>query len=303
MIEIFHATDFKLPLPPHHRFPMEKYEVLRHLVAQYVGENMIHQAPRINDNMLFHAHDQNYVQGICDGTLSSQALRRIGFPWSPAMIERSRRSAGATWGACLSALREGRGINLAGGTHHAHSAQGGGYCVFNDSCVALLNLQNQGYIKRSLVIDLDVHQGDGTAEILSRHATHFSFSIHGKNNYPFHKMKSDYDIALANHCGDQEYLKHLSKALPYVFEQATPDLVIYLAGADPYEHDRLGKLGLSMVGLVQRDKMVFEACDRYGVPVAVTMGGGYAECVQEIANIHLNTVLLALDQSPIELSL
>ena len=299
MIDIFHATDFKLPLPPHHRFPMKKYEVLRDLVAEYIGEQFIRAAPRVSDEMLYLAHDPDYVQGICQGTLPQSELRRVGFPWSLAMVERSRRSAGATWGACLSALREGRGINLAGGTHHAYRAQAGGYCVFNDSAVALLNLYQQGNIQRALVIDLDVHQGDGTASILQPHPHLFTFSMHGQNNYPFRKQLSDHDIALPTGCTDHEYLALLTEVLETILSTARPDLVIYLAGADPYVADRLGKLSLSMSGLVQRDRLVFETCDAHAVPIAVTMGGGYAENILEIANIHLNTVLLALDHAPV----
>ena len=201
--------------------------------------------------------------------------------------------------ACASALEHGRGVNLAGGTHHAHFAQGGGYCVFNDSVVALRSLQRGGQVRRALIVDLDVHQGDGTATLCAGDPSIYTLSLHGARNYPFQKAKSDLDCPLPDGTGDRAYLEVLRAALTESFEAARPELVVYLAGADPYEGDLLGRLALTFAGLAARDRIVFEACDRAGVPVAVTMGGGYAADVEEIAMIHRNTILLAAGQAPL----
>jgi acetoin utilization deacetylase AcuC-like enzyme len=236
---------------------------------------------------------------VIAGTLPRAELRKIGFPWSPALIERSRRSTGATLAGALDALNDGRAANLAGGTHHAGRARGGGYCVFNDSAVTLKTLESRGLIKRGLVIDLDVHQGDGTADILGGDPNHFCFSMHGARNYPFHKERSDLDVALEDGAGDEVYLEELSAHLPRVFEQSRPDLVVFLAGADPYALDQLGRLNLSKAGLAARDALVFESCDRYGLPVVISMGGGYAPNVHDIVEIHLNTLRLARGYPPV----
>ena len=294
----YHSTSFKLPLPPEHRFPMEKYTALYHKVCEEFGEDSVFTAPAASFEELCSAHDARYVQDVSKGQLPKNELRRIGFPWSPEMIERSHRSTGATLAAAYMALKEGRGANLAGGTHHAARARGGGYCVFNDSAVSLKVLEQKGFIKKGLVIDLDVHQGDGTANILGPDPAHFCFSMHGARNYPFNKETSDLDIALGDDTGDDEYLEHLSQSLPLIFERSRPNLVIYLAGADPFEHDQLGRLKLSKMGLAARDAMVVEACDRYGVPLVISMGGGYAKNISDIVSIHFNTLLIAAGQPP-----
>ena len=294
----FHSTSFKLPLPANHRFPMAKYTELRQEVAQFFGEEQVTDAPAASDYELSQAHSLEYLQGVIHGTLPKNELRKIGFPWSPQMIERSRRSTGATLAAARVALREGRGANLAGGTHHAGRSRGGGYCVFNDSAVTLKVLQKQGLIKRGLVIDLDVHQGDGTADILASDPAHYCMSMHGARNYPFKKEQSDLDIALDDGTEDEVYLDKLSEVLAVVFERSTPELVIYLAGADPFKADQLGRLHLSKSGLAARDAMVFQSCDQYGVPVVVSMGGGYAKNISDIVSIHMNTLLLAHGQPP-----
>ena len=277
---------------------MAKYTELKERVEEFWGHESVLTAPSVDDDDLARAHEWSYLEGVISGRLPPAELRRIGFPWSPQMIERSRRSTGATLAAALNALQDGRGANLAGGTHHASRAQGGGYCVFNDSAVTLKTLEHRGYIRRGLVIDLDVHQGDGTADILSDDTQHFCFSMHGARNYPFHKQRSDLDIALPDHTEDDEYLMLLSEHLPQVFSKARPDLVIFLAGADPYKADQLGRLSLSKAGLAARDAMVFEACDRHGAPVVVSMGGGYAPQIDDIVQIHFNTLLIAQDQPP-----
>lgn len=294
----FHSTSFKLPLPANHRFPMSKYTELRQEVARYFGEELVCIAPTVGNEDLAQAHSSAYLQGVIHGTLPKSELRKIGFPWSPQMIERSRRSTGATLAAARAALEEGRGANLAGGTHHAGRSRGGGYCVFNDSAVTLKVLQAQGLIKRGLVIDLDVHQGDGTANILTSDPAHYCVSMHGARNYPFKKEQSDLDIALDDGTEDEVYLDKLSELLEVVFDRSAPDLVIYLAGADPYKEDQLGRLNLSKSGLAARDAMVFQACDQHGVPVVVSMGGGYAKNISDIVSIHMNTLLLAHGQPP-----
>jgi acetoin utilization deacetylase AcuC-like enzyme len=225
--------------------------------------------------------------------LSAQEQRRIGFPWSREMVERSRRSSGATLAAARAALDDGVGINLAGGTHHAFRARGEGYCVFNDSAIAALALQAQGCIRRAVILDCDVHQGNGTAAILAGDPTVFTFSIHGANNFPFDKEASDLDIELPDGTGDGEYLDALEKGVCRALSAAQPDLAIYLAGADPFEGDRLGRLALTKAGLAARDRLVFELCRGAGVPVAVTMAGGYARAVEDTVDIHFATVAAA----------
>ena len=292
-MQFYHSTSFKLPLPPKHRFPMEKYTLLYQRVVELFGSDDVFDAPTVDNTQLLQAHDEDYLTGVINGTLPQAQLRRIGFPWSQQMIERSRRSTGATLAAAHAALRLGRGANLAGGTHHARRYQGGGYCVFNDSAVTLKVLEAEGKITRGLVIDLDVHQGDGTAHILGPDPAHFCFSMHGAKNYPFKKEQSDLDVALNDGTSDDEYLDLLDKHLPLVFDQARPDLVIYLAGADPYQEDQLGRLHLSKAGLAVRDSLVLETCDYFGLPVVITMGGGYAKDIKDIVDIHSNTLLIA----------
>jgi acetoin utilization deacetylase AcuC-like enzyme len=221
-------------------------------------------------------------------------LRRIGFPWSPAMVERSRRSSGGTLMALRSALAgDGIAVNLAGGTHHAGYARGGGYCVFNDAVVAARHVQAHGLAERVLVVDLDVHQGNGTAELCADDAAIFTFSMHAGRNYPAVKPASDLDVSLDDGTGDQAYLDALARHLPQALARARADAVVYLAGADPYAGDRLGYLALSKAGLAERDRQVLAACRRQGLPVAVCMAGGYAPDVEDIVDIHEATVRIA----------
>jgi acetoin utilization deacetylase AcuC-like enzyme len=292
---LIYSTDhFVLPLPPAHRFPMRKYALLRQRVAAIAAPLMREPAP-VTDADLARAHDPAYIEAVVTGTLDSRALQRIGFPWTPAMVERSRRSSGATLAACRSALASGCGINLAGGTHHAHRDFGAGYCVFNDSVVALRALQAEGAIGRALIVDLDVHQGDGTAALLAGDPSLFTMSLHGRGNFPFRKQSSRLDVELADGTGDAAYLATLAIALPRAFDAARPDLVIYLAGADPFEGDRFGRLALTKRGLAERDRYVLETLRRCRVPVAITMAGGYAHDDEDVVDIHFATVALALD--------
>jgi acetoin utilization deacetylase AcuC-like enzyme len=287
---VLYATDhFPLPLPPGHRFPLAKYARLRERIAARVPD-LLAVAPAATDGELGHAHDAAYVMATSAGTLGADAQRRIGFPWSTAMVERSRRSTGATLAACRSALATGCAVNLAGGTHHAHRDFGAGFCVFNDAAVAARAMQAEGRIRRAIVVDLDVHQGDGTASIFAGDASVFTFSIHGRDNFPFRKAASDLDIELADGTGDDAYLSALQTGLQRALDRARPQLAIYLAGADPYAGDRLGRLALTKAGLAARDRAVLDALQALGVPVAIAMAGGYADDVDDVVDIHAATV-------------
>ena len=291
---IYASDTFVLPLPPGHRFPMSKYARLRERVRVFAAPWM-HVPAAVNDAELARAHDPAYIAAVANGTLDERAQRRIGFPWSPAMVERSRRSAGATLGACRSALDRGIGINLAGGTHHAHRAFGEGFCVFNDAAVAVRAMQAERGVRRVLVVDLDVHQGDGTAAIFADDDDVTTLSIHGRQNFPFRKAASTIDVELDDGTGDDVYLATLGTVLPRAIDHARPDLAIYLAGADPFAGDRLGRLALTKAGLADRDRTVLATLARHGVPVAITMAGGYADDVDDVVDIHATTVALALE--------
>jgi acetoin utilization deacetylase AcuC-like enzyme len=231
---------------------------------------------------------------MSDGSADEAMMRRIGFPWSAAMVERSRRSSGGTMMALRTALAgEGIAVNLAGGTHHAGHARGGGYCVFNDAVVAARHVQAHGLARRLLVVDLDVHHGNGTAELCAGDPGIYTFSMHAGRNYPAVKPDSDLDVALPDGTGDDAYLDALARHLPVAIERARADAVVYLAGADPFAGDRLGYLALSKPGLAERDRQVLAACRREGLPLAVCMAGGYAPDVQDIVDIHEATVRLA----------
>jgi len=294
-MQIFSSDSFVLPLPPGHRFPMQKYALLRERVAAagLVPPERLQLPPAASDYELARAHSPAYLHRCQTGQLSAQELRRIGFPWSPAMIERSRRSAGATIAACRAALAGEVGINLAGGTHHAFADHGAGYCVFNDSAVAARAMQAEGRAQRVLILDCDVHQGDGTAAILADDARSFTFSIHGAKNFPFRKQHSDLDVALPDDTGDDAYLDALEAGVRRALAAARPDLVIYLAGADPYFDDRLGRLALTKAGLAERDRVIFHYCRAAGLPLAITMAGGYARRIEDTVDIHFHTVAAA----------
>jgi acetoin utilization deacetylase AcuC-like enzyme len=294
---IFATDHFVLPLPAGHRFPMRKYSVLRERAATLAGHAM-RDPPAATDAQLARVHDPAYIAAVAAGTLDAPALRRIGFPWSLAMVERSRRSTGATIAACVEALASGCGINLAGGTHHAHRDHGEGFCVFNDAAVAAALLLAEYQIERVLIVDLDVHQGDGTAAIFGDDDRVFTFSMHGRGNFPFRKAHSDLDIELDDGTGDATYLGALTSALPHVVAAFRPRLAIYLAGADPYAGDRLGRLALTKAGLAARDAYVLDTLQRAAVPVAIAMAGGYADRVEDIVDIHLATVQAALARFP-----
>jgi acetoin utilization deacetylase AcuC-like enzyme len=288
----FYSDTFVLPLPDTHRFPMRKYSRLRELLLEegiLAAADLVVAPPADWDDLRL-VHTPEYVEAVATGQLPPEMQRRIGFPWSEAMVERSRRSAGATIAAARTALYEGISANLAGGTHHAFRARGEGFCVFNDVAVGACVLLRDALICRAVVIDCDVHQGNGTAAIFADDKRVFTLSFHGANNFPFHKEVSDLDVTFDDGALDAEYLEALARHVPAVLDQEVPDLVFYLAGADPYEGDRLGRLKLTVEGLRQRDRFVFDACRSRGIPVAISMSGGYAHDVEAIARIHANTI-------------
>ncbi len=294
-MQLFYTDVFVLPLPAGHRFPMEKYSRLRAalLASGEFAESDFHLPHAATDEELSRAHDQAYIQAVSTGTLSAAAQKAIGFPWSEGMVERSRRSAGATICACRAAIEDGVSANLAGGTHHAFRDRGEGFCVFNDAAVAARAMQAEERARRILIVDCDVHQGNGTASILRGDDSIFTFSMHGARNFPFDKEESDLDIELPDACSDAAYLVRLSEGLNTAFDLARPDLVIYLAGADPYHDDRLGRLSLSFAGLAERDRTVFEHCKAQRLPVAIVMAGGYARQIDDTVRIHSTTIRLA----------
>jgi acetoin utilization deacetylase AcuC-like enzyme len=291
-MHVFYCDHFVLSLPEGHRFPMAKYSRLRErLMAEgIVDPSGVHEAPAAAWDDLALVHTADYLDHIACGTLPPQVQRRIGFPWSPQMAERARRSVGATMEASRAALQSGVAANLAGGTHHAFSDRGEGFCVFNDVAVSARVLLREQAVRRVAVIDCDVHQGNGTAAIFSSEAAVFTFSMHGARNFPFHKESSDLDVTFEDGAGDAEYLAQLEHHLPRVLDTSQPDIVFYVAGADPYEHDRLGRLALTIDGLRARDQFVFDSCRTRGIPVVVTMAGGYADDVEAIVTIHANTI-------------
>lgn len=276
---------------------MEKYVRLRHRVAQrHEVAERLSVAPPASDKEIRRVHSAEYLEKVLLGTLTNQEIRRIGFPWSPQMSGRSRRSSGATVEACRTALREGVAASLAGGTHHAFHDRGEGFCVFNDSAIAVRAVQSEGLAKRVILIDCDVHQGNGSAAIFAGDDSVYTFSIHGARNFPFHKEVSDLDVAMEDGAHDGEYLDSLAAGLESALAAFRPDLAIYLAGADPFEGDRLGRLAISKRGLLERDELVLKRLGSAGIPVAVTMGGGYAPDVDDIVDIHYQTLMAAARQ-------
>jgi acetoin utilization deacetylase AcuC-like enzyme len=274
---------------------MAKYSRLREVVVNEgsIAPSHLCEAPAAAWDDLALAHTPEYIAAVADGTLPREAQRRIGFPWSPAMVERARRSVGATIAAARAALEDGVAANLAGGTHHAFADRGEGYCVFNDVAVATRVLQRDGLAHRVVVVDCDVHQGNGTAAIFRGDPSVFTFSLHGAKNFPFRKEASDLDVELDDGADDDTYLRLLDIHLPRAIDLHEPDIVFYLAGADPFEGDRLGRLKLSVEGLRRRDARVLGRCRDLGVPIVVTMSGGYAADVDAIVRIHANTIALA----------
>ena len=294
-MKVFYADQFELSLPSNHRFPMEKYRLLRQRVVEagLVSPEDLCVPCAATDEQITRVHDAEYLRRLKRGELTVREIRRLGFPWSLELVERSRRSCGGTIEACRAALSGSPSVNLAGGTHHAFPDHGKGYCVFNDSAIAARAMQAEGRAQRVIILDCDVHQGDGTAAIFADDQTVFTFSIHGAKNFPFRKQRSDIDLELEDGSGDAVYLGSLEMGVRRALEMAAPDVAIYLAGADPFVGDRLGRLAMSKEGLAERDRTVFRHCKEAGVPVAVTMAGGYARKVQDTVDIHFQTVRIA----------
>ncbi len=287
---VFYTDLFTVPLPDGHRFPMQKYRLLReHLLAEEIlGEDELRVPALASYGELSLVHAPAYIDSFCSGSIDPRMVRRIGLPWSEAFVRRSLASTGATAGAARIAVESGFGGNLAGGTHHAFTAAGEGFCVFNDIAVAIAVLKKERLVERAAVIDLDVHQGNGTAEIFSSSPSVYTLSLHGANNYPFAKVPSTCDIALPDHCGDDEYLEALRRALPAVREFA-PDIVFYQGGVDVLKEDTLGRLDLTHEGVMQRDTEVVSFVQLLGVPLVATLGGGYASPITATVRAHANT--------------
>lgn len=291
-MKVFYSDHFVLPLPEGHRFPMVKYSMLREKVEQagICGPGELLEPQAATDEQILRAHNEDYLRRAKSGELTDKEVRRIGFPWSEQMIERSRRASGGTIGACLTALDECFAANLAGGTHHAFPHRGEGFCVFNDAPIAAREMQARGLVRRVVIVDTDVHQGNGSASILSGDDSVFTFSIHGAKNFPFRKEESDLDIELADETKDDEYLEALGWGLEKALGVSEPELAIYLAGADPFEGDRLGKLSVTKDGLAERDRMVLETLRARNIPTVLVMAGGYAKNVEDTVDIHFNSV-------------
>jgi acetoin utilization deacetylase AcuC-like enzyme len=291
MLSLWSSARYTIPLPPGHRFPIEKYTLLRE--AALAEGHAVGEAPRARVEDLTLAHTAEYVERVTNGCLTSKELRRIGFPWSPHLVERSYRAVGGTGAAASAALEHGVAMNLAGGTHHAFPDHGEGFCVFNDVAVAVLALLRDGRVRRAAIVDLDVHQGNGTHAIFAGDDRVFTFSMHGRRNFPFNKVAGTLDIELEDDTDDDHYLTRLADALPRVLDASRPDLVVYLAGADAHENDRLGRLRLTFDGLARRDAFVLSSCRDIGLPVAIVIAGGYGRNIGDTVRVHMQTVRTA----------
>jgi acetoin utilization deacetylase AcuC-like enzyme len=291
-VKVFYSDHFVLPLPEGHRFPMKKYSILRERVERngICGPGELRAPHAVTDEEVLRAHDPDYLKRVVAGTLTAKEMRKIGFPWSQRMVERSRQASGGTLDAARIALSEGIAANLAGGTHHAFAGRGEGFCVLNDSAIAARALLAEGLVEKVVVLDTDVHQGNGTAAILCEDPRVFTLSIHGEKNYPFYKEESDLDVPLPDGAGDGVFLAALVEALERVLDLEEWDLALFLAGADPFEGDKLGRLSVTKSGLAERDRVVLEGCRERCLPVAVTMAGGYARQVEDTVDIHFQTI-------------
>lgn len=296
-LQLWSPAAYEYPLPPGHRFPITKYGLLkdRTLSRGLAIASQIHDPPLATEHELLRVHDDTYVRALREGTLSNAAVRRLGFPWSAALVARAARAVGGTIAAARHAMVHGIAMNLAGGTHHAFAAHGEGFCVFNDVAVAIRALRIDGLATRVAVIDLDVHQGNGTHDIFQDDDTVYTFSMHGAKNYPFRKVAGTLDIALDDGTTDEPYLSLLAEALPRVLREARADMIFYLAGADPHAGDSLGRLSLTFDGLRRRDRMVLSQCREVGLPVTIVIAGGYGRNIDDTVEVHLGTVDIARD--------
>ena len=292
-MKIYYCDHHEIPLPEGHKFPMRKYRLLRNRLATEPGITL-EPAPAADVETICLAHDRDYVESFVAGTVDPRAMRRIGFPWSEGLVKRTLASAGGTLAATANALETGSGGTLAGGTHHAFRNEGSGFCVFNDVAIAIHWLRSQGRNPRVAVIDLDVHQGDGTAHFFEHDPQVFTLSLHGANNFPFRKQRSTLDVELPDKTGDDEYLRALDSALPRVWE-FTPEIVFYLSGVDALESDVLGRLSLTYAGLAARDyRVIGTACQRH-IPLVITLGGGYSNPIELTVDAHASTFCIARD--------
>ncbi|MCC7437459.1 MAG: histone deacetylase [Armatimonadetes bacterium] len=287
---VFYSDSYTVQLPPGHRFPMQKYRMLRDALLEQgvLRQDELHEARPVAIGALELAHSRHYISSFCDGSVDPKIVRRIGIPWSESFVRRSLASVGGTLAAARAALKQGVAGNLAGGTHHAFRDYGEGYCVFNDIAVAALALLAEGAVRRVVVVDLDVHQGNGTAAILGNDPRMFTFSIHGQKNFPFTKIPSTLDVGVEDGTDDATYLALLSEALPRVL-RFSPDIIFYQGGVDPLHTDTLGRLRLTHNGLMQRDRMVMEAAHTHEIPLVLTLGGGYANPITDTVEAHVGT--------------
>lgn len=290
VMKVFYSDNYTVPLPEGHKFPMEKYRLLRLelLKEGILTEDELHRAELATPEMMTLAHSKEYFDAIEMGTVDEKIIRRIGLPWSKELFYRSLASVGGAWGAAREALEHGIGGNLAGGTHHAFADYGEEFCVFNDFAVVILNLIKCGLVHRAAIVDLDVHQGNGNSAILGHNPDVFIFSMHGEKNYPFNKVASTLDAELADNTGDAEYLAALKKHLPAVFN-FRPDIILYQAGVDPLKEDSLGRLALTKEGLMERDRIVLGECKKRNIPVSLALGGGYSKPIQHTIDAYAGT--------------
>ncbi len=292
-MRLYYCDHFEIPLPAGHKFPMEKYRLLRERI-EADGFWSLEVAPPASAETIALAHDRDYVSQFIEGTLPAAAMRRIGFPWSQGLVNRTLASAGGTLAATRDAMETGFGGTLAGGTHHAFRSEGSGFCVFNDAAIAIFSLRAEGRARRAAVVDLDVHQGDGTAHFFEHDPDVLTISLHGANNFPFRKQRSKIDIELPDRTGDAEYLQALDSVLPRVAE-FRPEMVFYLSGVDALASDVLGRLALTQEGLKARDRRVIGECFRNRLPLVVTLGGGYSKPIEQTAEGHANTFRIAAE--------
>jgi acetoin utilization deacetylase AcuC-like enzyme len=294
-MKAFYSDRYVIPLPPQHRFPIVKYALIRQqLDAEGVlATHQVVHPPLVERDEALLVHTADYYDRLVGGQLTEREIRRLGLPWSEALVGRSRVSVGGTLAAARAAITEGVAANLGGGTHHAFADHGEGFCVFNDIAVAICVLRAEGSIRRAAVIDLDVHQGNGTAAIFADDPEVFTLSLHGAKNYPLVKQQSTLDVALADGTDDDEYLYALALHLSTTLDRFRPDIIFYQAGVDPFFDDRLGRLALTMTGLRRRDEMVLEACCSHHLPCVITLGGGYARDVADTVEAHCNTIRAA----------